>query len=260
MGIFSEKYLRKLVGKTEIEGALKRLDKLTQEEARMATAQVLKATHTVDGSVRGVTDEVVGVDNRAADVDSRVAGYDTGFDTKVADVDARVVGYDTGYDTDVAGVDARAAGVDNRVADVDDRVKTVDGNVAAAIDGLHHIFDRSLNLFNPMCIDGKETRVDIQQTATDVDQVEHLSSPNRVDARYTSSITHTGNHLRQNLRRWLSPPDPSTNHNIARRAHHEGTATWLFQGSIYNEWKSTPSLLWVHGKRAPLSHFLPDFA
>ena len=107
-----------------------------------------------------------------------------------------------------------------------------------------------------MSIDGRETRVDIQQTATDVDQVEHLSSPNRVDARYTSSTTHTGNHLRQNLRRWLSPPDPSTNHNIACRAHHKGTATWFVQGSIYNKWKSTPALLWVHGKRAPLSHFL----
>ena len=43
-----EKYMKKLIGKTEIEDALKRLDKLTQDEARMATAQVLKVTHTVD--------------------------------------------------------------------------------------------------------------------------------------------------------------------------------------------------------------------
>jgi hypothetical protein len=34
----SEKYLRKLTGKTEIEDALKRLDKLTNEEVRMAVA------------------------------------------------------------------------------------------------------------------------------------------------------------------------------------------------------------------------------
>ena len=60
----------------------------------------------------------------------------------------------------------------------------------------------------------------------------------------------------QDLRRWLSPPDPSTNHNIASNAHHEGTATWFFRGSIYQGWKSTTSepLLWVYGKRAPLSH------
>jgi hypothetical protein len=41
------------------------------------------------------------------------------------------------------------------------------------------------------------------------------------------------------------------NHNIACRAHHKGTTTWFFEGNIYNEWKLTPSLLWVHGKREP---------
>ncbi|KAF8497821.1 hypothetical protein F5888DRAFT_1578470, partial [Russula emetica] len=56
--------------------------------------------------------------------------------------------------------------------------------------------------------------------------------------------------LRQDLRRWLSPQDPSTNHNIACNAHHKGTATWFFEGRTYNEWKSTgsESLLWIHGK------------
>ena len=55
--------------------------------------------------------------------------------------------------------------------------------------------------------------------------------------------------LRKDVRTWLSPPDPSTNHNIAGSVHHEGTAKWFFQGSIFDEWKSTPCLLWVHGKR-----------
>jgi hypothetical protein len=35
--------MKKLAGKTYIEDALRRLDKLTQEEARMSTSQVLKA-------------------------------------------------------------------------------------------------------------------------------------------------------------------------------------------------------------------------
>jgi hypothetical protein len=52
----SEKYVKKLIGRTEMEDALKRLDKLTQEEARMAAAQNLKATHTVDKRVKGVAD------------------------------------------------------------------------------------------------------------------------------------------------------------------------------------------------------------
>ncbi|KAI0295152.1 hypothetical protein B0F90DRAFT_1206094 [Multifurca ochricompacta] len=61
----TKKYIKKLVGRTDIEDALTRLDKLTHEEARMATAQVLKATHelgvnvnVVDNKVQGVNDKV----------------------------------------------------------------------------------------------------------------------------------------------------------------------------------------------------------
>jgi len=68
--------LKKLMGRTEMEDGLKRLDKLTQEEARMATAQVLKVTYAVDERVRGVADRVVNVDDRVAGVDDRVAGVD----------------------------------------------------------------------------------------------------------------------------------------------------------------------------------------
>jgi hypothetical protein len=43
--------VKKLLGKNDIEDALKRLDTLTQEEARMATAEVLKVTQRVDDKV-----------------------------------------------------------------------------------------------------------------------------------------------------------------------------------------------------------------
>ena len=65
-----------------------------------------------------------------------------------------------------------------------------------------------------------------------------------------SSYLFTGNLLRDDLLRWLSPSDPSVNHNIASKAHHDGTAQWFFQGRIFNQWKSAGSFLWVHGKRA----------
>src|SRR6266849_1839235 len=76
---------------------------------------------------------------------------------------------------------------------------------------------------------------------------------------HAGSITLTGNQLRQDLRRWLSPPNPSTNHNIACNAHHKGTATWFFEGRTYKEWKSTGSeaLLWIHGKRVSPPHSAP---
>ncbi len=37
-----------------MEDALKRLDKLTQEEARMAAAQILKLTHSVEHTIKDV--------------------------------------------------------------------------------------------------------------------------------------------------------------------------------------------------------------
>lgn len=39
--IFPEKFLKKLLGRNDVEDALKRLDKLTQEETKMVTAEVL---------------------------------------------------------------------------------------------------------------------------------------------------------------------------------------------------------------------------
>jgi hypothetical protein len=85
--IFLEKYLKKLVGRSKIEDALKRLDKLTQEEARMATAQVLKVMHTVDDRVLGVDNRVAGVDDRVAGVGDRVASVDD----RVKAIDDKVV-------------------------------------------------------------------------------------------------------------------------------------------------------------------------
>jgi hypothetical protein len=72
----SEKYLKKLIGKTDIEDALKRLDKLTNEEVRMVTAQVLEATHTVEDKVLDVDNRVARVDDRVADVDNNVKAID----------------------------------------------------------------------------------------------------------------------------------------------------------------------------------------
>ena len=97
-----------------------------------------------------------------------------------------------------------------------------------------------------------QVRVATQQTAADVDQVKRLSS-NLIGAHYRDLFILLGNQLLESIHRWLSPPDPSTNHNIACGTHHKKTASWFFQGNIFQEWKSTGSLLWIHGKRLPRS-------
>jgi hypothetical protein len=81
--------MKKLIGRTDLEDAFKRLDKLTHEEARMAVAQNLKATHNVHQRVRGVANAVVAVGDRVAGVDDRVACVDG----KVTSADDRVKGF-----------------------------------------------------------------------------------------------------------------------------------------------------------------------
>jgi len=48
--------MKRLLGKGYIEDALRKLDKLTQEEARMATAEVLKVTQRVEEKVTVLID------------------------------------------------------------------------------------------------------------------------------------------------------------------------------------------------------------
>ncbi|KAI9438093.1 hypothetical protein H4582DRAFT_1852831 [Lactarius indigo] len=185
----TKKLLKKLAGRTDLEDAVKRLDRLTQEEARMALAEVLKMTHIVHDDVKVVDGKVESIDDKVEDIGG-----------KVEDIGDKV--------GDVGG----------KVGDVGDRVQCVDEKVQVVIN------------------DGKEARLVvteaksiIQQTANSVDEIKW-------------------NQIKQLLRAWLSPADPSTNHNIAQKAQHKGTAVWFFQGSIFIKWKSTGSLLWIHGK------------
>jgi hypothetical protein len=53
--------MKKLIGKKEMEDALKRLDTLTQDEARMAAAQILKLTHVVDNKVTSLINGTPGM-------------------------------------------------------------------------------------------------------------------------------------------------------------------------------------------------------
>ena len=207
-----EKIGKKLIERTNVEDALKRLDTLTQEEARMAVAQNLKATHTVDERVRGVADMVVAIDNRVAGVGDRVAGIDdrlarvddrvarvddrvarvgdrmalvddkvASVDDKVASVDDKVASVDdkvASVDDKVASIDNKVKSIDSRMASVDDRVVIVDDKVAAVIQGTQIVFSQACDLFNLNRSDGREANQVIKQTANDVDLVKRASSPN----------------------------------------------------------------------------------
>jgi hypothetical protein len=95
----------------------------------------------------------------------------------------------------------------------------------------------------------KETGAAIQEV---VDQVGHLNRSwpsNLITADHASLTSLLGNELRKDLRRWITPPDPSVNLHTASDAHHEGTAAWCTKGSVVANWQKSGSLLWIHGKR-----------
>ncbi|KAM5526673.1 hypothetical protein FOXYSP1_20914 [Fusarium oxysporum f. sp. phaseoli] len=89
--------------------------------------------------------------------------------------------------------------------------------------------------------------------------------PSKVEAEkpiseILSSIQSTGNetkhavmsmasdHRFAQIERWLSPPDYSTNANLARKRRHPGTGTWLLNSPAFQEWKlGSRRHLWFYG-------------
>ena len=104
------KYVKRLIGRTDIEDALGRLDRLTQDEVRMAAAQGLKATHEVDDKVQGVS-------------------------TKVQDIDIKV----QGVGVEVQGVDTKVQGVEDRVRGVGDKIDLVIDGVQLTLNYPVHV-------------------------------------------------------------------------------------------------------------------------
>ena len=140
----------------------------------------------------------------------------------------------------VIGVDDRVQDVGKDVQDVAKKVEDVNDKVQGAYDKVQGIDDGVKDVGDKVqAVDRK-----LDDTNRSSFLIAHAPIPN-----YECSGLFTGNLLRDDLLRWLSPSDPSINHNIASKAHHDGTAQWFFQGRIFKKWKSTASFLWVHGKR-----------
>ncbi|KAH8981126.1 hypothetical protein EDB86DRAFT_3107310 [Lactarius hatsudake] len=112
--------------------------------------------------------------------------------------------------------------IKKKVEGIDENIKVVDEKVQTIIN------------------DGKE--------ATEAKLVMQTTSHNVGDIKRVQ--------LLKSFREWQSPSDPSTNHVIASDRQHEGTAEWFCKGNIFEEWKTTGSLLWIHGKRSPFLLFM----
>lgn len=70
----AELFLKKLIGRTDIEDAIQRLERVTVEETRMAAAEALKAIHGVGDEVQGIHDAVKAVEDRVKGVEGMIQG------------------------------------------------------------------------------------------------------------------------------------------------------------------------------------------
>jgi hypothetical protein len=123
------------------------------------------------------------------------------------------------------------------LASVDDRVTGIDDGVTRVDDLVARVDDR------------------VQQTANDVDEVKRSSS-NVISTDYGALPILSGDQMQENFLKWLSPPDPTVNHNIACDSRQE-RSNWFLQSKTFEKWKSEGSLLWIHGKR--ISVLLPSW-
>lgn len=52
----------------------------------------------------------------------------------------------------------------------------------------------------------------------------------------------------RNILRWLSSPDPSTNHNAARAKHEPTTGDWFLRSQDFSSWRSgLGQCMFLHG-------------
>ncbi len=188
-----EKFAKKLLGESEIEDVLHRLDRLTLDEARMTGTETLQVVHGLVTNIKlvmGGTQPLLCL-------------------LLMAHWTIRVDG----------------------TTSMDDIWQAL---------GMLSLRSLSVRLTADTSHDSRGDKRD--------KQYETLVTTS-TSGNITGTDPTSGYHLQKDMRSWLSPPDSSKNHNIARGSHHDGTAEWFTQGSTFENWKATGSLLWIHGKR-----------
>ena len=142
----------------DLEDSLKKLDRLTQEEARMSHVEVLRVTHSIRDGVKIVDGKVEEVVKQVQCVDDKIQGVIDGArgifgqllspsnvqpiisDGRQAKVAAKDIG------NKVEEVGNKVEDIGNKVEDMDDKVQCIDEKVDVVIDGAHGL---SGQLSNP---------------------------------------------------------------------------------------------------------------
>ena len=157
---YVEKMMRKLAGMDNLESALKKLDRLTQEEARMALAEVLRLTHSVrdevnvvDGKVESVGDGVKDIRDKVEDIGDEMSGIGEQVEVmsdKMADIGDQVE--DIGGQ--VKDIDDQLVDIGDQVEDIDDRVEDIGDQLESLGDRLEDLGDMVEDIGDKLqCVD-----------------------------------------------------------------------------------------------------------
>ncbi|KUM55675.1 hypothetical protein ACN42_g11571, partial [Penicillium freii] len=83
----------------------------------------------------------------------------------------------------------------------------------------------------------------LEKVQLQIDSMQQTTAATRATADSIRSDLHTSE-----IKRWLCPPDPSSNASHARTLRHEGTGAWLLESPVFQEWHSgSRRQLWLHG-------------
>ena len=119
----------------DLEDALKKLDRLTQEEARMANAEVLRITYSICDEVQIVGGKVEEVGDKVDGVDEKVQVVIDG---------ARILSSQLKVFLTYMFLDGKQAAkkIGFKIEDVGDKVQCVDEKVQVVIDGARGLSGR----------------------------------------------------------------------------------------------------------------------
>jgi hypothetical protein len=137
----SEKFLKKLVGRNDVDDALLRLDMLTKEESLMLMARNLEVTHQINGVVHDVDDNVKVTKLLAEDIDDNVQA------TKVLTED---------IDDNVKTTKVLTEDIDDNIKAtkvlVKDHVKGIEGVARSVDNGTQHFLSVFMHTPTLFCI------------------------------------------------------------------------------------------------------------
>ncbi|KAJ5504613.1 NACHT nucleoside triphosphatase [Penicillium fimorum] len=101
-----------------------------------------------------------------------------------------------------------------------------------------------LGCMQPSVVDAEDpAKAILEKVQLQIESVQQTTAATKATTDSIRSNLHT-----DEIKRWLCPPDPSSNASHARTLRHKGTGSWLLESPVFQAWHSgSRRQLWLHG-------------